>query len=267
MDVEPVFSGRSADSIFGRQHTRSRINKLYLLAYLHTMALSFFISLFVTYTDIANRQTTNIFFGFLGIHSSDAREKKREKKKKKKKEKKEKKKRLGSPRVHARVVARDGSQPGCGVPKARNLERGVPKSLKLEHVTSRHIHPHHPRSEGDSHGRGASRAVRGPDVDARDRGRFVESEPPASVEASALLAAAALLAGRPARPEIEGFAIRLRRRVTTIAAMTITIAEIASVKVGAVVVGVVGPLILWDAPGRELGQHSVKRGLGEEIPN
>ena len=29
------------------------------------MALSFFISLFVTYTDIANRQTTNIFFGFL----------------------------------------------------------------------------------------------------------------------------------------------------------------------------------------------------------
>ena len=43
------------------------------------MALSFFISLFVTYTDIANRQTTNIFFGFLGSHSSDAREKKRKK--------------------------------------------------------------------------------------------------------------------------------------------------------------------------------------------
>ena len=40
------------------------------------MALSFFISLFVTYTDIANRQTTNIFFGFLGSRSSDAREKK-----------------------------------------------------------------------------------------------------------------------------------------------------------------------------------------------
>ena len=56
------------------------------------MALSFFISLFVTYTDIANRQTTNIFFGFLGIHSSDAREKKRRKKKKKEK-KKEKRKR------------------------------------------------------------------------------------------------------------------------------------------------------------------------------
>ena len=57
------------------------------------MALSFFISLFVTYTDIANRQTTNIFFGFLGIHSSDAREKKKKKKKekKKKREKKEKK--------------------------------------------------------------------------------------------------------------------------------------------------------------------------------
>ena len=91
MDVKPVFSGRS-------QHTRSRMNKLYLLAYLHTMALSFFISLFVTYTDIANRQTTNIFFGFLGIHSSDAREKKekkekrRKKKKKKKKEKKKKEK-------------------------------------------------------------------------------------------------------------------------------------------------------------------------------
>ena len=56
------------------------------------MALSFFISLFVTYTDIANRQTTNIFFGFLGIHSSDAREKKRKKRKKKEK-KKEKRKR------------------------------------------------------------------------------------------------------------------------------------------------------------------------------
>ena len=65
----------------GRTHTRSRINKLYFLAYLHTMALSFFISLFVTYTDIAYRQTTNIFFGFLGIHSSDAREKKKKRKK------------------------------------------------------------------------------------------------------------------------------------------------------------------------------------------
>ena len=113
----------------------------------------------------------------------------------------------------------DGSQPGCGVPKALNLERGDPKSLKLEHVTSRHIHPHHPRREGESHGRGASRAVRDPDVDARDRGRFVASETPARVEASALLAAAALLAGGPARPEIEGFAIRLRRRVTAIAAI------------------------------------------------
>ena len=80
-----MFSGRSADSIFGRQHTRSRINKLYLLAYLHTMALSFFISLFVTYTDIANRQTTNIFFGFLGSHSSDAREKKEKKRRKREK--------------------------------------------------------------------------------------------------------------------------------------------------------------------------------------
>ena len=55
------------------------------------MALSFFISLFVTYTDIANRQTTNIFFGFLGIHSSDAREKEEKEKKKKEKEEKEKK--------------------------------------------------------------------------------------------------------------------------------------------------------------------------------
>ena len=90
LDVEPVFSGRSADSIFGRQHTRSRINKLYLLAYLHTMALSFFISLFVTYTDIANRQTTNIFFGFLGIHSSDAREKKEKKRRREERKKKEK---------------------------------------------------------------------------------------------------------------------------------------------------------------------------------
>ena len=58
------------------------VNQIKSLAYLHTMALSFFISLFVTYTYIANRQTTNIFFGFLGIHSSDARKKKRRKKKK-----------------------------------------------------------------------------------------------------------------------------------------------------------------------------------------
>merc|ERR1711924_548685 len=68
LDVEPVFSGRSADSIFGRQHTRSRINKLHLLAYIHTMALSIFISLLVTYTDIANRQTTyfsSVFSGFI----------------------------------------------------------------------------------------------------------------------------------------------------------------------------------------------------------
>ena len=54
-----------------------RINKLYLLAYLHTMALSFLISLFVAYTDIANRQTTNIFFGFLGSHSSKKKRGKR----------------------------------------------------------------------------------------------------------------------------------------------------------------------------------------------
>ena len=45
--------------------------------------------------------------------------------------------RLGSSRVHARVVARDGSQAGCGVPNARHLERGVPKSLHSEHVTAR----------------------------------------------------------------------------------------------------------------------------------
>ena len=140
------------------------------------------------------------------------------------------------------------------------------KSLNLEYVTSFNIHAHHPRNEREGHGRGGSRAIFNPDVDARDRRRLVESEPPASVEAPALLAAAALLAGARARPTLEGFAIRLRRRVTTIAAMTITIAEIASVKVGAVVVGVVGPLILWDAPGRELGQHTVKRGLGEEVP-
>ena len=85
LDVGPVFSGRSADSIFGRQHTRSRINKSYLLAYLHTMALSFFISLSVTYTDIANRQTTHIFFRFSRdsfvrcAQTKSKRERKREK--------------------------------------------------------------------------------------------------------------------------------------------------------------------------------------------
>ena len=62
------------------------------------MALSFFISLFVTYTDIANRQTTNIFFGFLGIHSSDAREKKKNKEKREKK--KEEKKSTYSPALN-----------------------------------------------------------------------------------------------------------------------------------------------------------------------
>ena len=73
----------------------------------------------------------------------------------------------------------DGSQPGCGVAKALNWERSVPKSLQLGHVTSRHNQPHHPRSGADSHGRSASRAVLDPDVDARDRGRFEESEAPA----------------------------------------------------------------------------------------
>ena len=77
------------------------------------MALSFFISLFVTYTDIANRQTTNIFFGFLGIHSSDAREKKKEKKEGKKR-KKEKKK------IHC-IAFREDS-PWCGSFRAARSE-------------------------------------------------------------------------------------------------------------------------------------------------
>ena len=115
----------------------------------------------------------------------------------------------------------------------------------------------------ESHVCRSSRAGSNVDVETRDRCRLLETEAPASVEAPALLEVAAVAR---ARPKIEGFAIRLRRRITTIPAMTITIAEIASVELGAVVVGIVGPLILWDAAGRELGQHTVKRFVGEEVP-
>ena len=36
LDVEPVFSGRSADSIFGHQHPRSRIHKVYFIVNLYS---------------------------------------------------------------------------------------------------------------------------------------------------------------------------------------------------------------------------------------
>ena len=115
----------------------------------------------------------------------------------------------------------------------------------------------------ESHVCRSSRVGSNVDVETRDRCRLLETEAPASMEAPALLEVAAVTR---ARPKLEGFAIRLRRRVTTIAAKTIAIAEIASEEVGTVIVRIIGPLILWDAAGRELGQHTVKRFVGEEVP-
>ena len=108
----------------------------------------------------------------------------------------------------------------------------------------------------ESHVCRSSRVGSNVDVETRDRCRLLETEAPASMEAPALLEVAAVAR---ARPKIEGFPIRLRRRVTTIAAVTIAIAKIARVEGGAVVIGVVGPLFFWDAAGRELGPQLAQR--------
>ena len=121
--------------------------------------------------------------------------------------------------------------------------------------------PHHIAAQ-ERHVRRSSRAGSNVVVETRDRCRLLDPEAPASVEAPALLEVAAITR---ARSKLEGFAIRLRRRVTIIAASTVTSTEIPSVKVGTVIVRVVGPLILWDAAGRELGPNLAQRGVGEEI--
>ena len=68
----------------------------------------------------------------------------------------------------------------------------------------------------ESHVCRSSRVGSNVDVETRDRCRLLETEAPASMEAPALLEVAAVAR---ARPKIEGFPIRLRRRVTTIPAV------------------------------------------------
>ena len=72
----------------------------------------------------------------------------------------------------------------------------------------------------------------------------------------------AAVVGR-ARTELEGLAVRLRRSIATAAAITVTSTEIPSVEFRPIVVVIDGPLVLWDAAGRELGPHLAQRDFDE----
>ena len=74
----------------------------------------------------------------------------------------------------------------------------------------------------------------------------------------------AAVVGR-ARTELEGLAVRLRRSIAAAAASTARSTEIPSVKLRPIVVAIDGPLVFWDAAGRELGPNLAQRGVGEEI--
>ena len=80
MFIVPPFRAKLAQAILTFLEFRSNAYAEKSYMYYHVL---------VTYTDIANRQTSNISFGFLGSHSSDA--KKERKRKNFKKEKKRKK--------------------------------------------------------------------------------------------------------------------------------------------------------------------------------
>ena len=75
----------------------------------------------------------------------------------------------------------------------------------------------------------------------------------------------AAVVGR-ARTELEGLAVRLRRSIAAAAAITVTSTEISSLELKPIAVDIDGPLVLWDAAGRELGPHLAQRGVGEEVP-
>ena len=60
----------------------------------------------------------------------------------------------------------------------------------------------------------------------------------------------AAVVGR-ARTELEGLAVRLRRSIAAAAAITVTSTEISSLELKPIAVDIDGPLVLWDAAGRE----------------
>ena len=72
----------------------------------------------------------------------------------------------------------------------------------------------------------------------------------------------AAVVGR-ARTELEGLAVRLRRSIAAAAAITVTSTEISSLELKPIAVDIDGPLVLWDAAGRELGPHLAQRDFDE----
>ena len=134
----------------------------------------------------------------------------------------------------------------------KHENRRANQSVKpLHHITAR-----------ESHVWVSSGAVINGDVDPRHRCRDLEAKTPASMQTPAPQEAAAV--GR-ARSELEGFAVRLRRSIAAAAASTARSTEIPSVKLRPIVVAIDGPLVFWDAAGRELGPNLAQRGVGEEI--
>ena len=105
-----------------------------------------------------------------------------------------------------------------------------------------------------------SGAVINGDVDPRHRCQGLEAKTPASMQTPATQEAAAV--GR-ARSELEGFAVRLRRNITAATAITVTSTEISSLELKPIAVDIDGPLVLWDAAGRELGPHLAQRDFDE----
>ena len=127
---------------------------------------------------------------------------------------------------------------------------------------SQNVNPLHHIAARESHVRVGSGAVINGDVDPRHRCQGLEAKTPASMQTPAPQEAAAV--GR-ARSELEGFAVRLRRSIAAAAAITIPSTEIPSAKLRPIVVAIDGPLVFWDAAGRELGPHLAQRCVDEEI--
>ena len=127
---------------------------------------------------------------------------------------------------------------------------------------SQNVNPLHHITARASHMRVGSGAVINGDVDPQHRCRNLEAKTPACMHPPVLQEAAVV--GR-ARSELEGFAVRLRRSIAAAAASTARSTEIPSVKLRPIVVAIDGPLVFWDAAGRELGPNLAQRGVGEEI--
>ena len=140
----------------------------------------------------------------------------------------------------------------------------VPVSQKQEYRRANHSGKPLNHSKGrESHVCIGSNAVSNEEVDPRHWCRLLKAKTPASMETLAPQETAAV--GR-ARPKVQGFAVRLRRSIAAAAAITVTSTEISSLELKPIAVDIDGPLVLWDAAGRELGPHLAQRGVGEEVP-